>query len=542
GSILTNTSFGNNYNLGQTPYSSCGDDAQGIYVGAGDIYSESLDGMWIDMMPGLCNNVTNDNAYWIVAQVDPNNDFLEEDNSNNWAAIPVNLTLQSPHNNGGTANILADGPSQMAPGDTRVLTASPGTAYAWSTGATTRSITVNSAGTYSCTVTCPCGSLSTPSLTFTALAAPAPPVGTGASIVGPASAALSATGTDLHWFDAQTNGNEVGSGTNFNTPVLNATTDYWVEARTTVAGMNAHAGKPNNNNTGGYSSTKGWLYFDATQPFKLESFKVYANSIGIRHFVLVDKLGNLVAEKVIELPVGLNTITVNWDVPAGTGFQITAFDDNSEVVRDLWRCTAGVTFPYAIGTVGSITGSSAAGTYYYLYDWIVKTNDVVAKSTRTQVTATVSLGALADTKVMLDGPFDSNTGLMSDALRAADLIPATEPFTGLGFTHVAGGGGETYLPGSFPTSGAGAPVDWVLIELRDAVTPTVIRATRSAIVTRNGQILSGTGAPVRFGVAGGSYYVTVRHRNHFGCMTAAPITLNGSSSVNVDMTDAGRAR
>src|SRR5204863_4622109 len=132
-----------------------GDDAQGIYVGAGDIYSESLDGMWINMMPGLCNNLAPDSAYWIVADVDPNNDFIEENDNNNWAAIPFNLTQQSPHNNGGTANISCDGSLVIGPGQTRTLTASPGTAYGWSTGATTRSITVGAAGNYSCTVTCP---------------------------------------------------------------------------------------------------------------------------------------------------------------------------------------------------------------------------------------------------------------------------------------------------------------------------------------------------------------------------------------------------
>ena len=519
GTNLTNTTFGNNYNLGFGD--GCTDVRQGIKVGNGDTYSEGLDGMWINMMPGLCNG-----QYQIVMDVDPNDDFLEESDANNYTWIPFTLTAQSPANSGGTANILSNGPLTLAPGDARTLTASPGTAYAWNTGATTRSININGAGTYSCTVTCPCGSLSTPSLTFTSLAAPAAPVGTGTTILSGNVANISATGSDLHWFNAAAGGTEVGTGNNFTSPVLNTNTNYWVEARNSVAGVNANAGMPNNSGSGAYESTKNWLFFDATSPFKLESFKVYANSLGQRHFVLVDRLGNLIAEKFIEIPSGLNTITVNWDVPAGVQHRITAYDDNSEVVRNLWRSSSGVTYPYPIGTVGSITGSSSAGMYYYLYDWVVKTNTVTATSARTMVTATVTDGVLVGPKAILEGPFDAQTGLMNDGLRAAGLIPTIEPFTTLGFTHVSGGGGEALNPLQLTTTGADAIVDWVLLEARDAVQPNIVRATRSALITRSGQIVAAGGGPLRLRVLDGNFYLAVRHRNHFGTMTAAPIALN----------------
>ncbi|MBK8497386.1 MAG: hypothetical protein IPL52_00885 [Flavobacteriales bacterium] len=528
GSNVLNGAFGNNYNLGFGD--GCTDVRQGIKVGNGDTYSENLDGMWINLMPGLCNG-----QYQIVMDVDPNDDFLEENEENNYTWMPFNVTQQSPANSGGTANILSSGPLAMAPGDTRTLTASPGTAYAWSTGATTRSITITGAGTYSCTVTCPCGSLSTPSLTFTSLAAPPPPVGTGATVLSGTTAGLSATGSDLHWFDASSGGNEVGTGNNFTTPVLSSTTNYWVEARNTVAGANVHAGKLDNSGSGAYESTKNWLFFDAYAPFKLESFKVYASTLGLRHFVLVDRLGNLIAEKFIEIPSGLNTITVNWDVPAGTQHRITAYDDNSEVTRNLWRSSSGVSYPYAIGTLGSITGSSSAGMYYYLYDWIVKTNDVFAASARTMVTATVTDGVLVGPKVILEGPFNSGTGLMSDALRVAGLIPTTEPFTGLNFAHASGGGGEQLDPALLLATGANAIVDWVLLELRSAATPSQIVATRSALLTRSGQVIPASGGTLRLRAFDGNYYLAVRHRNHFGTMTAAPIAL-GQSAVNTDFS------
>lgn len=148
----------------------------------------------------------------------------------------------------------------------------------------------------------------------------------------------------------------------------------------------------------------------------------------------------------------------------------------------------------------------------------------------------VSNGLPMQVKLMLEGPYDAGLGRMRDDLRAASLIPTTEPFTALGFTQVGGGGGETVLPAVFTTTGDNAIVDWVLVELRSAVTPSTIVATRSALVQRDGDVV-GTNAisPVLFNSPAGSYYVSVRHRNHFGCMTAAPLTLTGAPAV-VDLT------
>ncbi len=59
----------------------------------------------------------------------------------NTASVTVNVTTA-------TATIQASGPTTFCPGGSVTLTASPGTAYLWSTGATTPSITVNTEGSY----------------------------------------------------------------------------------------------------------------------------------------------------------------------------------------------------------------------------------------------------------------------------------------------------------------------------------------------------------------------------------------------------------
>ncbi|MEO5645765.1 MAG: PKD domain-containing protein [Bacteroidia bacterium] len=77
-------------NIPNSPFglvSGCGTD-QGIYTGNLDIYSEGLPGMNIDLT-GVCNG-----NYYIISITDPNNDFVETNEDNNWVAVPITLTQQ----------------------------------------------------------------------------------------------------------------------------------------------------------------------------------------------------------------------------------------------------------------------------------------------------------------------------------------------------------------------------------------------------------------------------------------------------------------
>ena len=152
--------------------------------------------------------------------------------------------------------------------------------------------------------------------------------------------------------------------------------------------------------------------------------------------------------------------------------------------------------------------------------------------------ASYSPGVSVSARVFLQGPFNSVNGTMNDGLRTAGLIPATEPFTTLGFAHTGGGGGETLAAGVTAVTGNNAIVDWVLLELRHATTPAQVLATRSALLQRDGDIVATDGvSPVTFAAGAGSYRLAVRHRNHLGVMTAAALTMD-EVPVSVDFTSA----
>ncbi|HNK67178.1 MAG: hypothetical protein JST41_05135 [Bacteroidetes bacterium] len=145
----------------------------------------------------------------------------------------------------------------------------------------------------------------------------------------------------------------------------------------------------------------------------------------------------------------------------------------------------------------------------------------------------------ADIKVLLEGPYQG-AGMMDDALRTASLVPGAEPYTTLGFTQT-GGGGEVLGAGVLDVVGNNAIVDWVLVELRNAQSPAQVVATRCGLLQRDGDIVSvdGMGSLILPAVPG-SYHVAVRHRNHFGVMTASPVVLSGSSTA-IDFTQTGTA-
>ena len=139
-------------------------------------------------------------------------------------------------------------------------------------------------------------------------------------------------------------------------------------------------------------------------------------------------------------------------------------------------------------------------------------------------------------RVLLEGPYNVGTALMNDNMRALGLVPTTEPYTGLGYAHV-GGGGETTSPAVLAITGSDAVVDWVVLELRDANNPSIVVATRSALLQRDGDVVDTDGlSPVSLLIGQGEYHLAVRHRNHLGCMTEAPVHLSGGVATAVDFT------
>ena len=130
-------------------------------------------------------------------------------------------------------------------------------------------------------------------------------------------------------------------------------------------------------------------------------------------------------------------------------------------------------------------------------------------------------------KIFLQGAYDTaNTNSLLDNLRVSNLIPLTTPYTD----------GITTTQEVLDVTGDNAIVDWIWVELRDKNDNTAIIESTSALLQRNGTVVTTDGvSPVEFSSSADRYYVAVAHQSHLGIITANTIALPNTGQ-NLDLT------
>ncbi len=293
-----------------------------------------------------------------------------------------------------TPTVSASGETTICALDAVTLTSSAASGYLWSNGATTQSITVNTANSYTVTVNGTCGDYTSAATVVDVLAAASAPPAADVNIPTPGTADLTATGDTISWYDVAVGGTPVGAGNTWTTPFLNTNTSYWAEDAIVYGGAQFYGGRTNNASPGAYhNNADNYLIFDATSDLIIRSVKVYANGAGNRTIGLVDyNLGTVLAQATINVPTGESRIQLDFAVPAGGPYGLRVIGGNPQ----LWRDGNGSnpTFPYALGTLGTITGTTVAAPnttnyYYFFYDWEVEEPTTLCAGPRTEVQVTV---------------------------------------------------------------------------------------------------------------------------------------------------------
>ncbi|WP_299440122.1 hemagglutinin protein [uncultured Aquimarina sp.] len=137
--------------------------------------------------------------------------------------------------------------------------------------------------------------------------------------------------------------------------------------------------------------------------------------------------------------------------------------------------------------------------------------------------ATLQLAIKINPVVFLQGAaINPNTGeetLMRDDLRVATAIPTTSPYTDAATTTTT----------VFNATGANAIVDWVWVELRDKNNANTVLASTSALLQRDGDIVTTDGtSDIEFELPQDNYYVMVSHRNHLAILSANTVALSST--------------
>lgn len=448
GNILTSTDFPN-YGMGGGSYS-CNPTEQGISVGYLDIYSENLDGMWIDIPPGTCNG-----DYWIVVQVDPRNNFRESNENNNWTAIPFTLTQQVAQGNA-VANITSSGDTYLCGASSLDLEANPADSYLWSTGDTTPTITVTDTGYYYVDIMSQCGSARSDSIHIDRVNTAVTSV-IGDTICPQTSTVLQATGTGIiNWYDQATGGQPLDTGNTYNTGNLPpGQLTYYVSSEARVPSSPQQVGAtPPANLTTSYSGSNynGYVTFDVLDDIVLRSVWVYTDFPGTRIIELRDQFGTVLHDLSVMIDSGGSTINLQFPIAAGSNYQLgTNAAQNQSIFGDvspmLVRSSSGVNYPYEIANTIALTGSPFGSTYYYyFYNWEINTPGFTCESPRVPVEVLVN----PETNISLT-TLDS-TYVLQDTNVVLDLTPAGGTLSGPGTSS----NGSSY---SFNPNDAGLGAD-----------------------------------------------------------------------------------
>lgn len=131
--------------------------------------------------------------------------------------------------------------------------------------------------------------------------------------------------------------------------------------------------------------------------------------------------------------------------------------------------------------------------------------------------------------VLLEGAYDNSTNLMRTNLRAANLIPTVQPYSGAPWNY---SGSEQVANSAAIPSNA---VDWVLVEARQNNNNLTLLERRAGFVLADGTLVGtdGTaGIPFFTLNSGTNYRFTVRHRNHLAVMSASAISFPNTTAYN----------
>jgi|GEM_PF-671418 len=179
---------------------------------------------------------------------------------------------------------------------------------------------------------------------------------------------------------------------------------------------------------------------------------------------------------------------------------------------------------------GAMTAEASGGTAPYTYLWNGIDTTMTTLPEGTHLLEVIDAEGCqyseiihtrrAQLRVILEGAYDTATGLMQDDLRRLDFLPSTDPYTNSVSVEAE----------IFGIEGNNAVVDWLLVEVRDKNDPSRVLSAYPALLQRDGDIMDAMGAPLKIDLwADTETYIAVRHRNHF--TVVSPQTIDFESSI-----------
>lgn len=287
--------------------------------------------------------------------------------------------------------ITYEGNLQLCNGDIAMLSLPFGLGYEWSNGDNEQIIGVTETGQYFAEVQGYCETQLSDTITLDFFVPDAPITGQDTFLEGEV-AILTAMGDSIVWSADPLGDNIIGTGPELILNNLTQSLTVYAQNLQPIEGLDFQLG-PVQHQGNKYNAVfvNGGLLFEVMEPILLEEFTVHTDSAGVR-IIEISNGSGFYYEHQVDLDSGTTVITLDLDLPAGSYTISTNSDLNNLVFGTvspwLLRSSEGVSFPYEISGVISITTSTFGNEfYYYFYDWKISTSDRYCSSDAVPVTA-----------------------------------------------------------------------------------------------------------------------------------------------------------
>ncbi|MBK9150664.1 MAG: VCBS repeat-containing protein [Saprospiraceae bacterium] len=267
--------------------------------------------------------------------------------------------------------------------------------YNWSTGDTTRAISVNQSGLYMLLANDGCGNTLRDSIRITIINFQY--TVTNDSILPGESATLRTDAEETFWYDTPEAVVQIATGNSFETGPLVQTTDYYAVLRFLLSSVTGTLGEktfPTGNEYSG-NGVAGNMVFNVLQECIIRNVTVKTDRAGRRRIIIRNAENEVVFSKEFDIPAGTHRLALNARLLPGDNY---AMETDAEFnLREfgfrsprLVRTFQGTKYPYTIPGAITLTGSSTGPSYYYyFYDWEVTHSIQYCFSQPVRVTAFV---------------------------------------------------------------------------------------------------------------------------------------------------------
>jgi HYR domain len=247
----------------------------------------------------------------------------------------------------------------------------------------------------------------------------------------------------------------------------------------------------------------------------------------------------------------LQTITINKAPVLVVAHSATTLFTNDVVHLEITSPIGGSNYGWVgAGGLASATDNliekvASANTGIYTASVI----DAFGCNISTTISITVNASIVVNVKALLSGPYITSAGIMQDSLRVKNMIPTKEPYGSLPYSPIFAHATNSnigidctdpiLLSNASLVTGGDAIVDWVFLQVRQAADPSIVLASRSALLQRDGDVVREDGiSPVTFqGLPPDNYFISIKHRTHLGLMSDAYMALSETPTL-IDYTNA----